>query len=82
MLGKPFWALPDSVPDPSPGMVVAQKGDAVDGLLVGRENLPNTLVSIRGMDDFFVYQLTYKRVRLWAVCCSLFRACMRSVRVC
>eukprot|EP00775_Hariotina_reticulata_P011589 gene11589-11733_t len=61
VLGKPFWNLPDTVPDPKPATgLQADSSDVADVMLMG-EKLHNTLVSIRGMDGYFVYQLTYRR---------------------
>lgn len=62
MLGKPFWNLPDTVPDPKPATgLQADPSDVADVMLMG-EKLHNTLVSIKGMNGYFVYQLTYRRV--------------------
>jgi hypothetical protein len=67
VLGKPFWGKPTIRQDPSGGLSAtqhttgpAQQDDADEVLL--SEGLGSQLLSIPGMDNFFTYQLEYKRV--------------------
>eukprot|EP00878_Enallax_costatus_P017841 GHUV01018747.1.p1 GENE.GHUV01018747.1~~GHUV01018747.1.p1 ORF type:complete len:600 (+),score=181.45 GHUV01018747.1:439-2238(+) len=67
VLGKPFWARPEVLPNPKGGSAAADSAggdvsptlDPADELLMS-EGLANQFVQIAGMDGFFMYQLHYK----------------------
>jgi hypothetical protein len=67
VLGKPFWGKPTIREEPSGGLSVTERNtdpaqqDDADEVLIS-EGLGHQLLSIPGMDNYFTYQLEYKRV--------------------
>lgn len=72
VLGKPFWAVPEVLPNPKGGSATGNGGTSSDPAheLLMSEGLSNQFVQIPGMDGFFMYQLQYQHVSKPG--CSLF----------
>lgn len=75
VLGKPFWAVPEVLPDPKGGGARGDSGDPADEFLLSI-NLSSQLVQIPGMDGFFIYQLHYKHVSGAGVVSAAFKSPM------